>query len=113
MEKISSQECATCRPHFKDPKWIKSSLDQTTEPIYLIQDGARYHTSKETKAFFARHAARLTVAQLPSYSPDYNPIEKLWKKLKQEATHLVYFPTFEALCETVEQALVKFARRAE
>ena len=48
-----------------------------------------------------------------SYSPDYNPIEKLWKKLKQEETHLVYFPTFEALREKVEQALVKFARRAE
>ena len=93
--------------------FLQQVLDQTTEPICLIQDGARYHTSQETQAFFARHAARLTVYQLPSYSPDYNPIEKLWKKIKQEETHLVYFPTFEALRETVEQALVKFARRAE
>ncbi|HEX4950693.1 MAG TPA: IS630 family transposase [Blastocatellia bacterium] len=93
--------------------FLQQVLAQTSEPIYLIQDGARYHTSAATKAFFARHADRLTVYQLPSYSPDYNPIEKLWKKLKQEATHLVYFPTFEALRDTVEQALVKFARRAE
>jgi transposase len=83
-------------------------LEQTTAHLILIQDGARYHTSAETKRFFAQHAQRLTVFQLPSYSPDYNPIEKLWKKLKQEETHLHYFPTFAALSEKVEQALLKF-----
>lgn len=93
--------------------FLQQVLAQTREPIILIQDGARYHTSAATKAFFAAHTDRLQVHQLPSYSPDYNPIEKLWKKLKQEETHLVYFPTFEALRATVEQALVKFARRAE
>ena len=70
-------------------------LAQTTQPIILIQDGAKYHTSAETKAFFAQQTARLQVVQLPTYSPDYNPIEKLWKKIKQQDTHLHYFPTFE------------------
>ena len=45
-------------------------------------------------------------------APDYNPIEKLWKQLKQEDTRLVDFPTFEALREKVETALLRFARRA-
>jgi transposase len=84
-------------------------LAQTEQPLVLIQDGARYHTSQAAKAFFAQHAARLTVFQLPSYSPDYNPIEKLWKKVKNQETHLQYFPTFAALTEKVEQALLKFA----
>lgn len=83
-------------------------LEQTTRHLILIQDGARYHTSAETKRFFAEHAARLEVYQLPSYSPDYNPIERLWKKIKQAETHLHYFPTFGALSEKVEQALLKF-----
>ena len=61
------------------------------------------------KSFFEQHADRLTVFQLPSYSPDYNPIEKLWKKIKQQETHLHYFPTFAALTERVEQALIKFS----
>jgi len=85
-------------------------LEQTTHPIVLIQDGAKYHTSAETKAFFAQQTARLQVFQLPTYSPDYNPIEKLWKKIKQHDTHLHYFPTFEALTEKVEQALLTFAK---
>ena len=83
-------------------------LKQTRGHVILIQDGARYHTSAETKRFFAQHAARLQVFQLPGYSPDYNPIEKLWKKIKQEETHLHYFPTFGALTEKVEQALFRF-----
>ena len=93
--------------------FLKGVLEQTTRPIILIQDGARYHTSAETTAFFAQQTARLQVFQLPTYSPDYNPIEKLWKKIKQQDTHLHYFPTFEALSEKVEQALLKFANTPE
>ena len=83
-------------------------LEETSQHLILIQDGARYHTSAETKRFFAEHADRLTVYQLPRYSPDYNPIEKLWKKIKQAETHLQYFPTFDALSGKVEQALIRF-----
>jgi transposase len=89
--------------------FLRRVLAQTTQPILLIQDGARYHTSAETRAFFAQQTARLQGVQLPTYSPDYNPIEKLWKKIKQQETHLHYFPTFEALTEKVEQALRKVA----
>ena len=84
-------------------------LEQTQQHIILIQDGARYHTSAAMQAFFAAHTERVTVFQLPSYSPDDNPIEKLWKNVKKEGTHLHYFPTFEALRDKVEHALLKFA----
>jgi len=92
-----------------DTAFLARVLAQTTQPVMLIQDGARYHTSAATKQFCAQHTARLTVYQLPSYSPDYNPIEKLWKKIKQAETHLHYFATFDALTDKVEQALLKFA----
>ena len=93
--------------------FLRRVLEQTTQSILLIQDGARYHTSAATTAFFTQQAARLQVFQLPTYSPDYNPIEKLWKKIKQQDTHLHYFPTFEALTTKVEQALLKFANIPE
>ncbi len=89
-------------------------LEQTNQqPLILIQDGARYHTSRAAQAFFDKHADRLTVFQLPSYSPDYNPIEKLWKKVKDQDTHLHYFPTFAALTERVEQAMLKFTNASQ
>jgi len=93
--------------------FLRRVLAQTTQPIILIQDGAKYHTSAETKAFFAQQTARLQVVQLPTSSPDYNPIETLWKKIKQQDTHLHYFPTFEALTAKVEQALLKFSNAPE
>ena len=46
--------------------FLKGVLAQTTHPILLIQDGAKYHPSAETKAFFAQHVARLQVFQLPT-----------------------------------------------
>ena len=60
--------------------------------------------------FFDAHADRLTIKQLPSYSPDFNPIEHLWKKVKKEATHLKYFPEFTRLQAEVDRALVHFAQ---
>ena len=84
-------------------------LAQTTEHLFLIQDGAKYHTSKATKQFFVDHQDRLTVFQLPSYSPDYNPIEYLWRKTKKRATHNKYFETFEKLIASVEKALTSFS----
>jgi transposase len=83
-------------------------LSQTHQHIILIQDGARYHTSAAMQAFFEQHQHRLSVYQLPSYSPDFNPIEKLWKKIKQHGTHLHHFPTFESLQDKVEQTLLGF-----
>lgn len=89
-------------------EFLSQVLAKTTAHLILIQDGARYHTSAAMKAFFEKHQERLTVYQLPSYSPDYNPIEKLWKKIKTQETHLHYFPTFESLVKKVDEALVKF-----
>lgn len=89
--------------------FLTAVLAQTTQPIILIQDGARYHTSLAMRQFFAAHADRLTVYQLPSYSPDFNPIEYLWKKVKKQATHLKYFETFDALTDKVDQTMRELA----
>ena len=88
--------------------FLTEVLAQTAQPIILIQDGARYHTSQAMREFFAGHTDRLTVCQLPSYSPDFNPIEYLWKKVKKQATHLKYFETFATLTDKVDQTMRQF-----
>lgn len=85
------------------------ALGQIAGPLILIQDNASYHTSADLRAFYAAHADRLTVYQLPAYSPDLNPIEGLWQKVKEDATHLRYFPTFPALVTKVTETLTSFA----
>lgn len=93
--------------------YLKEVLGKTRKHIVLIQDGASYHRSAAMKAFFEQHKDRLTVFDLPSYSPDYNPIEKLWKKIKEKGTHLQYFPTFQALKDKVQETLSFFENAKE
>lgn len=89
--------------------FLNEVLAQTEQHIFLIQDGAKYHTCQAMREFFAAHADRLTLCQLPSYSPDFNPIEYLWKKVKKLATHLKYFATFEDLVAKVDESLGQLA----
>ncbi|WP_219340318.1 IS630 family transposase, partial [Spartinivicinus marinus] len=89
-------------------EFLKEVLKNTRKPIILIQDGAPYHKGAVVKDFIKKHEKRISVYNLPSYSPDYNPIEMLWKKIKEKGTHLQYFPTFEDLVGKVNEMLVKF-----
>jgi len=93
--------------------FLTSVLEQTTEPLFLVQDGAPYHRAATVTAFFERHRDRLHVIRLPSYSPDYNPIEFLWRATKRSATHNRYFPEFTDLVASVEDALAAFARQPD
>jgi transposase len=93
--------------------FLQRIMAQTTAHLFLIHDGARYHTRASTKACLAAHHDRLTEPPFPSYSPDYNPIEYLWQKTKQRATPNKYFKEFAALTISVEKALAYFATHPE
>jgi transposase len=89
--------------------FLQMILAHTQAHLFLIHDGARYHTSQATQQFLETHRERITAYPLPSYSPDYNPIEYLWKKTKKRATHNQYFKEFAALAVSVDKALAYFA----
>lgn len=81
--------------------FLQQLLARFDTPIILIEDGAPYHRSQAVQQFKAEHAQRLSLVSLPTFSPDYNPIEKLWRNTKKKATHLKYFKTFEELRASV------------
>jgi len=83
-------------------EFLNQLLAQIEQPIILIEDSVRYHTSKAVQQFCATlEKGRLEKVALPTFSPDYNPIEKLWKNTKRDATHLKYFQAFEQLRASV------------
>ena len=82
---------------------------QTRRHVVVLQDGARSHTSQARPQFFSAPGARLPVEPWPSYAPAFTPIEPLWKKVKQEATHLQDVPACTHLHAEVERALRHFA----
>jgi transposase len=56
------------------------------EVIYVIQDNWPIHFYPQVME--SAVTSRVEVVPLPTYAPWLNPIEKLWRKLKQEVLHL-------------------------
>lgn len=62
----------------------KLMADTGDKKVFLIVDKASYHTSWETRTFVAKTHGKLTLFFLPSYSPELNPDELVWKNVKHD-----------------------------
>jgi transposase len=51
------------------------------DDLYFMQDNALIHTADKVKKWFEDNG--IDTFNWPSYSPDLNPIEYTWKKLKE------------------------------
>ncbi len=93
--------------------FLKRILSQYDCPVILVEDGAPYHGARVVKDFLENKGkGRLLIYRLPSYSPDFNPIEKLWKNTKRDATHCKFFPTFEDIRASVVKVFKKYMEDA-
>ena len=57
--------------------------------IHVICDNAGFHKpdrSKAVRAYVAEWAGRLVLHYLPTYSPDCNPVERVWWRLHEAVT---------------------------
>lgn len=61
--------------------------------IYLVLDNASHHRSKIVGLWLKKHR-RFKTLFLPSYSPNLNLIERLWRFFHQRITWNRYFETF-------------------
>lgn len=69
--------------------------------MVLILDNARYHHARSLRPFLDARRAWVRLDFLPPYSPDLNPIERVWKLARKLATHNEYFPKLENLTAAV------------
>jgi transposase len=60
-------------------------LGPLTTPVLIIWDGAPWHKAKAVQEAAAELG--FSLRPLPGYSPDLNPIEGLWKWMREEVTH--------------------------
>ena len=109
--RLHYQECEGKLTNKSYEKFLKYLLKcYKGRKIILIEDGAPYHNGQNLAAFKSANADRIEIERLPSYSPDKNPIERLWKNVKRDGTHLKYFPTMECLRDTVIYTFEKYRR---
>ena len=65
-------------------KRLLQSLNGSERQLVIIWDGAPWHRSHKVLA--AAHQLGIDIVQLPGYSPDLNPIEGLWKWMRQDVS---------------------------
>lgn len=65
--------------------------------IHVIWDNAGYHRDKEIRRFAEDLAIELHY--LPPYSPNLNPIERLWKIMHERVTYNKYYESFSDFTE--------------
>jgi transposase len=74
-----------------------------TGPITLVLDNARYQRNAVVQALAPELG--LTLLFLPSYSPNLNLIERLWKFIKRRAVYGRYHPTFREFQAAIQEVL--------
>jgi transposase len=74
-----------------------------TGPITLVLDNARYQHNAAVKALATQLG--ITLLFLPSYSPNLNLIERLWKFIKRRALYGRYHPSFADFRRAIEETL--------
>ena len=72
-------------------------------PITLVLDNARYQHNAAVQALAERLG--ITLLFLPSYSPNLNLIERLWKFIKRRALYGRYHPTFADFQTAIEETI--------
>jgi len=84
-----------------------------TDKILLICDNASFHKAKEFTAWAEAHGYWLRLEFLPAYSPDFNPIERLWRWIKTEHTHNCCWPSKKSLRQHLRECLQGMPGQAE
>jgi transposase len=81
----------------------KIAVSGLTGSITLVLDNARYQRNAIVEALAKELGIRLLF--LPSYSPNLNLIERLWKFIKRRALYGRYHPTFAEFQAAIQEVL--------
>jgi transposase len=81
--------------------------------VIVIIDNAKYHHAKLHRTWRQEHEPQFCLDYLPPYSPDLNPIERVWKLTRKLCIHDEYFPNIGAVISAVETQFDKWTNGNE
>jgi transposase len=76
------------------------------EHVALVLDGAGWHGSKRLRV-----PASITLVPLPPYSPELNPVERVWLYLKQRFLSMRLLNDYHAIVAAASKAWKRLCRQ--
>jgi transposase len=86
-----------------------SAQDGSARQVRMIIDNAKFHHALLHQEWRQRQEPHFVLDFLPPYSPELNPIERVWKRTRRKCVHNVYFPTLQALIEKVDHQFLQWS----
>ena len=81
---------------------LRRSARRRGRRVVVITDNARYHHAKLHAEWRRSQEPDFALLFLPPYSPQLNPIERVWKLLRKLWLHNRYFPALDELVQIVD-----------
>jgi transposase len=91
-------------------EFLTKLMHDAPGPVYLILDNLSVHKAEAVKKYVASLNGRLKLFFLPSYSPELNPDEWVWKNVKHDQVGRVGIQRKSELFELVTRALERLQR---
>ena len=105
--------------HFNDKtffsflKQLRRVSAHSGRKVILLADNARYHHAKLHKPWREKCKEKFQIQFLPPYSPELNPIERVWKLTRRLAIHNYYFPSIEHVIMAIEKVFDSWTPKSE
>lgn len=96
--------------------YIEATPIEKGKKFAMIMDNAPWHKKAmrliedEKETLYAGIREKVVFVRLPPYSPDFNPIEQVWRITRRENTHNVFFKGKAELEQTVDVAFLQWAK---
>jgi transposase len=88
---------------------LREVSGQSGRRVMAITDNAKYHHAKLHQQWREEQAPDFVLDYLPPYSPELNPIERVWKRTRRKRVHNVYFAKLQLLIDQVDEQFRQWA----
>jgi len=87
---------------------IKVLHEYKDKKVLMFLDNVKYHHAKMLKPFLEKNKDKIELFFLPPYSPDFNPMERIWWFMRKKITHNRYINSLEERVGWFWQLFSKF-----
>lgn len=97
-------------------KYLKRILYEyknTKGLIHMILDNVRFHHARLLKPFLEKHKSKLSLTFLPPYSPNLNPVERVWWYMRKKISNNRYVDSLEKRIKAFRKMFAEFEKPNE